>query len=124
MQPKQIVLPVKCSLELAHTGFVIGAVYGFFLGVDAMREALPSLLNLKLPVELHGDYLIGQATFFNSALADKAWEGLVCGIFTHTCPVIWQPAGAPAGTGMLVQTSLVPGDYPGCPNARVLGRSG
>jgi hypothetical protein len=117
MQPKQIALPTQCSLELGHTGFLIGALYGYFLG------RLPPGLNVPLPT-LEGDFIVGQATFFDSALAEKAQEGVQRNIFSHVCPVVWSTEGAPVGTGLLVQLSLVPGDYPGCPNARVLGWSG
>lgn len=120
MHPKQIVLPSVCSLELGHSGFIIGSVYGYFLGTGDMRSALPALLNLTLPSELEGDYLLGMASFFDSPLADKAQEGVRQGIFTHVCPVVWSTEGAPVGTGLLVQVSLGPGDFPGCPHALVL----
>jgi len=117
MQPKQIALPTQCSLELGHSGFLIGSLYGYFLG------RLPPGFNVPLPT-LEGDFIIGMAHFFDSPLAEKAQEGLQRGIFTHVCPVVWSPPGAPVGTGMLTQTTLTTGDYPGCPHARVLGWSG
>lgn len=120
LQPKQIVLPTLCSLELGHSGFVVGFVYAFFLGIDDLRTVISSRLGLNTPAEIRGDYLIGQATFFDSAMAEMAQEGLDRGIFTHTCPVVWSPDGALPGTGALVQVSLVCGDFPGCPNAKVL----
>lgn len=120
LQPKQIVLPTLCSLELGHSGFVVGMVYAYLLGIDALRTVIPSRLGLTLPAEVEGDFVIGHATFFDSAMAEKAIEGLRRGTFTHTCPVIWSPDGALPGTGALVQVSLVPGDFPGCPNAKVL----
>lgn len=123
MQPKQIVLPTACPLELGHSGFVVGGVYGFVLGVEAMRGAVPALLNLTLPAELEGDYILGQATFFDSLLAKKAQEGIQRNIFTHVCPVVWSTEGASPGTGLLVQVSLVCGDFPGCPNSRILNWS-
>ena len=117
LQPKQIVLATQCHLELGHSGFVIGAVTGYVLGIGA---PLPPWFNLIVPSGLEGDLVIGHATLFDSPLAEKAQEGLTRGIFTHVCPVLWTPDGATVGTGGLVQVSLVPGDYPGCPNARVL----
>jgi hypothetical protein len=117
MQPKQIVLPTQCPLELGHSGFVIGTVYQYTLGLEALRSALPALLGLTLPAELDGDYLLAQATFFDSPLAEKAQAGVQKNIFSHVCPVLWSTA---PGTGLLVQVSLVPGDYPGCPNAKIL----
>jgi hypothetical protein len=112
MRPTQIVLPTACRLELGHTGFLIGSIGAFFLG--------GALLNIPLPNGLEGDFIIGQATFFDSALAERAQEGLTRGIFTHVCPVVWSTEGASPGTGLVVQVSLVSGDYPGCPNSRVL----
>jgi hypothetical protein len=123
LQPKQIVLPTQCSLELGHSGFTVGSVYGYFLGTGDMRQSIPSLLNLTLPTELEGDFLIGVAQFFNSALAEKAKQGLERQIFSHVCPIVWSPPGAPIGTGALVQVSLATADYPGCNNAKILSWS-
>lgn len=123
LQPKQIVLSTVCGLELGHSGFVVGMVHSYHLGIDDLQRTLPSRLNVKLPAEVEGDFLIAQATFFDSLLADRALEGLKRNIFTHTCPVLWTPDGAPTGTGALVQVALVPGDYPGCPNAKVINWS-
>lgn len=120
LQPKLVSLPTICSLELGHSGFVVGMVYAYLLGIDALRTVIPSRLGLNLPAEVEGDYLIGQAAFFDSAMAEKTLEGLRRGIFTHTCPVVWSPDGAISGTGALVQVSLVPGDYPGIANAKIL----
>lgn len=108
MDPRQITLPTACPLELGHQGFIIGFVHSYLFG------AVPR------PANVQGTYIIGHATFFDSALADKAIEGITQGVFTHVCPVVWAPPGVPIGTGQLAQVSLVPGDFPGCPNARIL----
>lgn len=122
LQPQQITLPpsASCSLELGHTGFVVGAVYTFLLGFDELRTQIPSMFGFEPPNGLEGDYIIGQAQLFDSLLADKAWEGLQRGIFTHTCPLLFRHTEEPAGTGKLVEVALTPGDYPGCPGAGVL----
>ncbi|MCS6305236.1 MAG: hypothetical protein H8K07_16460 [Nitrospira sp.] len=124
LRPKQIALPTICALELAHEGFLIGTVYQYSIGIDDLRSVIPSRLGLKAPLDVDGDFIIAEASFVDSALAEKAQEGVRRKILSHCCPVLWAPDGAPTGTGLLVQTSLVPGDYPGCPNARVLGWSG
>lgn len=110
LKPRQIALPFHCSLELGHEGFLVGQLCTYVL------RASPSVRH----VQLEGECLMAEAAFFDSPLAEKAVEGLTRGLFTHVCPVLWAPPGVPVGTGMLVQVSLVPGDYPGCPNARVL----
>ena len=120
MQPQQVILPQTCPLELGHTSFVIGVVFAFILGFDAVRQEIPSLLGIDIPSDLEGDYIVGTARLFTSPLAGKAWQGLQQNIFTHVCPNVFRPTGDPPGTGHLVQVTLAPGDYPGCPNARVL----
>lgn len=123
-QPQRVTLPATCQLELGHTGFVVGVVDTFMccFGQEGL-EAARSCFDLKIPNDLEGDFIIGMASFFDSPLAEKAWEGLPRGIFSHVCPVLLRPTSEPPGVGQLVQVSLVPGDYPGCPNARVLGWS-
>lgn len=120
MQPQKVILPQVCPLELGHTSFLIGIVHAFILGFDAARQEIPSMLGIEVPRDLEGDYIIGTAQLFDSLLAQKAWEGLQKNIFTHVCPNVFRPAGEPPGTGLLVQVTLAPGDYPGCPNARIL----
>lgn len=122
LQPQKVTLPATstCPFELGHTGFVVGVVYTFLLGFDELRTQIPSMFGFELPKGLEGDYIIGQAQLFDSLLADKAWEGLQRGIFTHTCPVLFRQTEEPAGTGQLVEVTLTPGDYPGCPGAGVL----
>ena len=119
LQPKAVILPSTCPFELGHTGFVIGNVYGFVTGFDELRELIPSLFNIEIPTEPEGDFIIGTARLFDSALAQKAWEGLQLGIFTHVCPMIFTPAESP-GMQRLAQVSLVPGDFVGCEGARIL----
>ena len=85
-----------------------------------MREAVPALLNVTLAADIEGDYLIGQATLFDSALAEKVQKGLAGGIFTHVCGTVWAAPGAPVGTGLVVQVSLVTGDFTSCHNARIV----
>ena len=56
----------------------------------------------------------------DSPLAEKAWDALQRGIFTHVCPLVFRKCDEPVGTGQLVEISLVDGGYPGCQHARVL----
>lgn len=121
LQPQRVTLSTTCQLELGHTGFVIGIVHRFVLGFDELRSQIPTMFGIEIPADLEGDFIIGTALLFDSPLAEKAWEGLQRGIFTHVCPALLRPTSEPPGTGQLVQVSLVPGDYPGCPNARVIG---
>lgn len=123
LQPQRVTLPAMCQLELGHTGFVVGMVHTFMPVSMAMREQIQIFFDLKIPTDLEGDFIIGMASLFDSPLAEKAWEGLRRGIFTHVCPALLRPSSEPPETGQLVQVSLVPGDYPGCLNARVLGWS-
>lgn len=119
-QPKRVTLPSTCHLEFGHRGFVVGIVHTFLLGFEELRAQIPSMFSVELPTDVEGDYIVAQATLFDSPLADKAWEALRLGIFTHTCPLVFRTIEEPAGTGQLVELSLVAGDYPGCKNARVL----
>lgn len=112
--PKAVAIPQVALFELAHTGFVIGLVHAFVHGSEHLRAWLPPDL------EPEGSHIIAEASLFDSPLADRAWEGAQRGIFTHVCPVIASAHDTPEGGGELVQVSLVPGDYPGIPNARVL----
>jgi len=119
---KAVRIPQAVQFELGHAGFVIGEVHTFLPAFDELRQALPRALGIELPEGLspQGDYIIATGSLFDSPLAEKAWEGLARGIFTHVCPVICRPDGEPEGGGELVQVSLVPADMPGIPNARVL----
>ena len=119
-QPQRVTLPSTCHLEFGHRGFVVGIVHTFLLGFEELRERIPSMFSVELPEEVEGDYIVGQGTLFDSPLAEKAWDALRLGIFTHVCPLVFRKIDEPAGTGQLVELSLVAGDYPGCQNARVL----
>ena len=123
LQPQQIALPSTCHLEFGHRGFLIGIVSTFLLGFDEMRAQIPTMFGVELPKEVEGDYIVGQAILFDSPLADKAWDALRLGIFSHVCPLVFRKIDEPAGTGQLVEVSLVDGGYPGCSNARVLKTS-
>lgn len=117
LNPKTIVLPAQCPLELGHTGFVIGFVYRFTTAFDDVRDLVPSLFNVEVPLDLiEGDYVIAEAVLFDSPLADAAWEGLQLGIFSHTCAMTFMADGVES----LVQVTLTCGDFPGCPGARIL----
>lgn len=118
-QPRRITLPTTCHLEFGHRGFVVGTVHPFYLGFDELRELVTGMFDFEIPKELHGDYIIGQATLFDSLLADKAWDALRLGIFSHVCPLVLRKIDEPAGTGQLVEVSLVSNDYPGCPGAKI-----
>jgi len=121
---KAVRIPHGVQFELGHTGFVIGVVHTFLPVFGELRYALPRALGIELPEGLspQGDFVIAQATLFDSGLADRAWQGLERRIFLHVCPVIFRPDGEPEEGGQLVQVSLVPADMPGIPNARVLRR--
>ncbi len=124
MFPRQVTLPQTCPLELGHTGFVIGTCHAWLPAFDAgrteMAALMTELLGFDVPGDLEGDYIVGFAQLFQSPLAERAWEGIHQDIFTHVCPNILRPHGAAAGTGSLIQVTLTPGDYPGCPHARIL----
>lgn len=120
LQPQQVALPTTCHLEFGHRGFVVGIVSAFILGFDDRRAQIPALFGVELPKDTEGDYIVGQATLMDSPLADKAWDALQLGIFTHVCPLIFRTPDEPVGTGHLVEVSVTTGDYPGCPGARVL----
>ena len=119
-QPQRIALPSTCHLEFGHRGFLIGIVHTFILGFDEMRAQIPTMFGVELPNNLEGDYIVGQATLFDAPLAERAWDALRLGIFSHVCPLVFRKIDEPAGTGQLVEVSLVDGGYPGCSNARVL----
>lgn len=118
-QPQQITLPPTCYLEFGHRGFVVGVVSVFVLG---FRDNLDTLtrMGLAVPADVEGDYLIGQATLFESPLAEKAWDALQRDIFTHVCPALLRQPDELAGTGRLMEVSLTTDDYPGCPGAKIL----
>ncbi len=78
------------------------------------------MLGVEIPRDVEGDYIVGYAQLFTSRLAETAWHGVQQKLFTHVCPNLLRPHGAPPGTGSLVQVTLTPGDFPGCPHARIL----
>jgi len=119
-QPQRITLPNTCHLGFGHHGFVVGTVHPFLLGFDELRELVAAMFDFEIPKEMQGDYLIGQATLFHSPLADKAWDGLRLGIFTHVCPLVLRKVDEPVGTGQLVEVSLRTADYPGCSGAKII----
>lgn len=117
LNPQAIVLPEQVPLELGHSGFLIGYVYSFVCGFDEMREMVPSLFNFQIPdPQPEGDFIVGTARLFDSRLSDVAWRGLQREIFSHVCPMVFMNEGAER----LVQVTLTPGDFVGCPGARVL----
>mgnify|MGYP001233833770 CR=1 FL=1 len=120
LQPRRITLPATCPLEFAHRGFVVGIVSVFYLAFVETREDLKRGLGLDVPDHVEGDGIIAQAQLFDSPLADKAWEALERGIFTHVCPLILRHDTEALGTGKLVEVSLTTDDYPGCPGAKLL----
>ena len=119
LQPRKVDLPSTCHLEFAHRGFVIGIVYAFVFGFSEHLGVLEQM-GMEIPTDVEGDCLLAQARLFNSPLADKAWEALERGIFSHVCPSIYYEDGGSVETGKLVEVSLTTDDYPGIPNARVL----
>ncbi len=118
--PPQITLPQTVPLEIGHTGFVVGVCFAWCRSEGESRPLMSELLGMELPGDLDGEHIVGFAQLFQSRLAEIAWVGLQQHVFTHVCPNILQPHGAPAGTGTAVQVTLTPGDFPGCQNARVL----
>ncbi len=120
--PAVVALPEVALLELGHAGFIVGLVSGFRLAVGEQRHLLPKALGITLPEDMvpQGNFVIAEAALFDSALADKAWQGLQQGLFTHVCPAIFTPDGSPEGGEKLVMVSLVPGDGASIANARVL----
>jgi hypothetical protein len=118
--PPQVTLPQAVPFELGHSGFVVGVCFAWVRSEGEDRTAMSDLLGMDMPNELEGEYIVGVAQLFKSELAERAWVGLEQNIFTHVCPNILQPTGASPGTGSLVQVTLTPGDYPGCPHARIL----
>ena len=121
LRPKEITLPPTgtCYLEFGHKGFLIGVVSVFYLGFKDNLDDLAQM-GIDIPMFVEGDCMIAQATLFNSPLADKAWEALQCGVFTHVCPLILKRTDDPIGAGQLTEVSLVTGDYPGIPGARIM----
>ena len=119
-QPQRITLPNTCHLEFGHRGFVVGIVHPFLLKFDELRALTHSMSGIELPKEMKSDYVIGEATLFDSPLADKAWDALRLGIFSHVCPLVFRKIEEPAGTWQLVEVSLTTDDYPGCPGAKIL----
>ena len=128
LRPEQITLPTfGCQLEFGHLGFIIGVVGLFVLRSPKVPsseepEQLRSIEPFSMPFTPDGHFVLAQAWLYNSPLAEAAWLGITRGIFTHVCPVVFRSSDAPADSGTLVQVSLVPGDFPGCANARVLRR--
>ena len=121
LQPRSITLPptATCPLEFGHRGFVVGAVSAFFLGFKENAEDLRRM-QIDIPDWVEGECILAHAQLFDSPLADKAWEALQRGIFTHVCPLVLRQGAEPIGTGQLVEVSLTTDDYPGCPGAKIL----
>lgn len=121
LQPSRVLLPfpTRVPLTISHTGFIVGSVYSFLLGSEAEEEAFKKV-GIEPPDFAEGHWILSEAELFDSPLADKAWQGLQQQIFTHTCPVLFRKPDEPIGGGELVEVALTPGDYPGCPGARVM----
>ena len=121
LQPQhvQIPYPMRCPLTISHTGFVVGTVNSFLLIAQEDREALKGL-GIEPPDFTEGQWILSEAELFDSPLADTAWQGLQKQIFTHTCPVLFAKPDTAMGAGELIEVALTPGDYPGCPGARIL----
>lgn len=116
-QPQTIAFPPSCPLEFGHRGFVVGRVSEITRHLNPTQNDLKAI-GVNVPVE--GSLLLGQAQLFDSPLADKAWEAIERGIFTHVCPILFREHHEPLGSGSLWEASLITGDYPGCRNARIL----
>lgn len=118
-QPRTVALPPSCLLEFGHRGFVVGVVNLITRCFDGTKEGLRAI-GYEVPGEVEGACLIGEAQLFNSSLADKAWEAIERGLFTHVCPVLFKEPHEALGGGKLVEVSLVTGSVPGCKNAKIL----
>lgn len=116
-QPRNITWSASCALEFGHRGFLVGRLTSIIQCFDLPAEVLKAL-GIDDPVE--GACLIGEAQLFKSRLADKAWEAIQRGIFTHVCPLLFRQPHQTLGTGQIVEVSLVTGELPGCRNARML----
>ena len=129
LNPEKITLPTSCQLELGHIGYAIGTVDYFVPLLQSLKLSYstePVLLHciepLSIPFSPEGSFVVAHAQFFDSDLASAAWTGVERGIFTHACPIIYRPTAAPADSGVLIEVSLVCGDFPGLNNARILRR--
>lgn len=118
-QPQHILLPPTCYLEFGHRSFIVGTVMSLILVRADSREGMQQV-DLTIPAYVQGDCIVGTARLFASPLADKAWEALQRGIFTHACPLVFRQPNEQAGTGRLVEVTLTTSDYPGCLNAKIL----
>lgn len=107
---------------LSHTGLVIGVCEWILPGSNE-----PDAAPYQRAPEAVGQFLVGEARFYDSLLASVIWtdltrcavtHGMQAPIFTHVCPVIVRPDGAPRDAGVLVEVALT--DAPACPGAQIL----
>jgi hypothetical protein len=114
LQPKQYLFyPRGQMLTMAHLGFAIGVL-------DRVWLAEPGEIESGL---VDGSAILGEATLYDSALADAAWRGIQQGIFGHTCGVVkfmrlTRPSGFVWKKDLLMEVAIL--DRPGCQNARIL----
>ncbi len=118
LSPAEIV-PTPCYLEFGHQGFIVGQVAAFYF-VPKNGRSLLQRMGIEVPSYVEGDCLIADAQLFCSPLADKAWEAIERGIFTHVCVVVFRQNSQALGTGQLVEVTLTTDDFPGCQNAKIL----
>ena len=107
-QPRKLICPAICRLELAHSSFLIGSVFDFRL--RAAGKVSGTI----------GEAITAKAVLWNSALAAKAWEGVKRGVFSHACVVLLTPQGGELGTGHIMEVTLTTEVAAGCQNARIL----
>lgn len=127
LNPENIGLPPAVQFELGHIGYAIGTV-DYFVPLLQSRKLsssdqpvlLQSIEPFSITFSPEGSYVVAQAKFYDSPLAEAAWLGITRGIFSHACPVVFRRSDEAADTGTLIQVSLVTSDFPGCNNARIL----
>ena len=107
MQPRRIGhMTDGIPLTLGHLALVVGECRN-------VRLARPG----EIP-DVEGYALIGEAQFYESALALAAWVGIQRKIFGHVCAVVLKTPDMVVGTGGVGEVAVV--DVPGCPGARIL----
>lgn len=114
LQPKQYLFHHNGQmLTMAHLGFAIGIL-------DRVWLAEPGEV---ASCEVEGSAILGEATLYDSALADAAWRGIQQGIFGHACGVVkfmrlTRPSGFVWKKDLLMEVAIT--DLPGCLNAKIL----
>lgn len=122
LQPEAVRVPHTCPLELGHSNLPVGFVYAFIFGYASTVREIPTMCGFEIPENLTGDFIIGQARFFESALARKAWQGIMQGTFTHVCHSTICPAlqNLPMEERSVIEVSLTTDDSHSYQGARII----